>query len=1148
MHRFAPPPVQYFYANGHKTARFVFALILVFFLFSCTQDSNHPLVERGHLDLSGWNFNQNGTVQLDGQWTVYRQQLLSPAKLSGLHSPKPDGTIAIPGFWTGQDAIDYATCRLRLRLNPGHSGLVLRIGDVNSAYRLWVNGNLATTVGMVGSSRQEEIPKNDVRIIHINTIVDDIDLVLQISNFHNYSIGVADPIRLGREADIREQDRKTLGYALIICGFLLVMGVYHVLLYFIRPSDRSTLYFGLLSLEMGIWHLASNSSERFLLDILPILSQQAFERIDLLAYYLSIPTGLMFLQTNFPRECNRLVLRLFQTLAVIFSLVVLLTPNYIFVHTVRPYMFITLLFIVYAFVIVIKATYHKREGSTWIFAGYAVLMITAVNDILYANRLLQTVFIIPVGMLSLMFSHSFVLALKFFKAFSTVDAMSRELAEKNIALSRLDQIKDKFLANTSHELRTPLTGIIGLTESLISGVAGKLPQKALANLTMVTASARRLSNLINDILDTSKLKNSDIRIQQAAVDIRSVAHTVLTISEQLLQGRPLRLINRIPTDIGCVTGDEDRIQQILFNLIGNAVKFTDQGEVVVSAAKNQGMVEIAVSDTGSGIPANKHATIFESFEQADASETRSHGGTGLGLTITRQLVELHGGTIGVDSIPGEGATFRFTLPICTESASSQLVPSLPVAAIAIPQPSHQPDFHAEAFPDESRRGRAEARVLVVDDDPINLQVVSDHLFLAGITVQTAADGTQALACLEDKSPPDMILLDLMMPGMSGYEVCTRVRRFHSVNSLPVILLTARNQVTELVRGFAAGANDYLTKPFTGDELIARVNTHLKVKQAYATLKENLRLKNEIKLREQTEQELRLTQRRLAGVLNSVEDAILTVNESAEICFCNRIFENWLGHSADQLLGKPVEHFLIHDAMQQLQPWLDRMAQGDDAFSNPEAPMELGVLKKDGRTLHCQALPVMLQLDEERLLVLIMPTEKGLLSKATAPFGNTRQVINTLNRNRERLHSLKNALNGLPPQILAHKPDFLEDLHSLDSAMAQIGHDLLYTSPPDKRSLSVDLMNLSVQYWCLATQSTKSDFAAASGLWSVYINHNGNERTQTLDRYLDINTLPKRPQWQKIVRSAEFVLESAYLPQSQKDQLEAMLAKLCLTDC
>ncbi|NQZ21020.1 MAG: response regulator [Colwellia sp.] len=429
----------------------------------------------------------------------------------------------------------------------------------------------------------------------------------------------------------------------------------------------------------------------------------------------------------------------------------------------------------------------------------------------------------------------------------------------NLRLTRVDKLKDEFLANTSHELRTPLNGIIGLAESLIDGVAGELPDKANHDLSMVVASGRRLSNLVNDILDFSKLKNHGLEIQTSAIDINSMIDVVFTLSRPTLQTKNLSLINNIPNDFPMVKADEDRLQQILFNLIGNAIKFTQSGSITISAHlvgnsenNEQEFVCVDITDTGIGIAIENITTIFESFEQVSGNEARSESGTGLGLAVTKQLVELHGGKVTVSSKPNIGSTFSFTLPIYVIDDSEENEFSSTINGISERTKQQLSrlqtlDDTVDYFPveesensylvDENRNAKnRDFRVLIVDDDPINRQVLNNHLFPLDYTLFQASGGEEALNIISKASegladgerPFDLILLDIMMPKVSGYEVCRKLREKYSVNELPVIFLTAKNQVVDLVESFSSGGNDYLTKPISKHELLSRVETHLKL--------------------------------------------------------------------------------------------------------------------------------------------------------------------------------------------------------------------------------------------------------------------------------------------------------------------------------
>ncbi len=410
-------------------------------------------------------------------------------------------------------------------------------------------------------------------------------------------------------------------------------------------------------------------------------------------------------------------------------------------------------------------------------------------------------------------------------------AKERELALERSTSERLrhiDQLKDQFLANTSHELRTPLNGIIGLAESMQDQSQDAQQEDQFA---MIIASGRRLSSLVNDILDFSKLRHQEIELRLKPVDLHSLVQVVLQINQPLVGEKTLLLENRVPEDLPPALADEDRLQQILFNLIGNAIKFTDRGLVTVGAAvQKQGELQLWVQDTGIGIPAEQQARIFEAFEQGDGSISRSYVGTGLGLSISQKLVELHQGRLWLESEPGEGSTFTLSLPLGSEAALPPSGPSLARERSVPLSPSQVQETLLPASLPAAKAANAPydqtPHLLIVDDEPINHQVLANHLKPLGYQLTVAMNGAEALAAIERGTRFDLVLLDVMMPRMSGYEVCEKIRERYLPSELPIIMVTAKNQVADLVEGLNLGANDYLAKPFSRQEFLARLGTHL----------------------------------------------------------------------------------------------------------------------------------------------------------------------------------------------------------------------------------------------------------------------------------------------------------------------------------
>lgn len=410
------------------------------------------------------------------------------------------------------------------------------------------------------------------------------------------------------------------------------------------------------------------------------------------------------------------------------------------------------------------------------------------------------------------------------------ERQKREQEERiNEQLRRVDALKDQFLANTSHELRTPLQGIIGLSESLFETESDSEKRE---NLAMIISSGRRLNVLINDILDFSKLKNHEIELARKPVSLHVLADVVLRNLSPLAMRKDLKLINDVPRDLPPAFGDENRMQQILYNLAGNAVKFTEMGQVRVSARLSDeapDLLILSVEDTGVGIPESQYDAVFQEFEQGDGSTVRRFAGTGLGLTISKQLIELHGGRIWFTSRVGEGSTFFCTFPATDAQVEASPSAEPASAGLARVTPAYSASDLPEKAPAPAEAGVPESEkvhILVVDDEPVNQQVLKNYLSRRAYRITQAMNGEEALQALDGGASFDLVLLDIMMPRLSGYEVCQRIRERFLPSELPVIMITAKNQVMDLVQGLNAGANDYLSKPFSKEEFLARLDVHL----------------------------------------------------------------------------------------------------------------------------------------------------------------------------------------------------------------------------------------------------------------------------------------------------------------------------------
>jgi len=372
-------------------------------------------------------------------------------------------------------------------------------------------------------------------------------------------------------------------------------------------------------------------------------------------------------------------------------------------------------------------------------------------------------------------------------------------------------------------LRTPLNSILLLSKMLASDHSGLSPQ-SVRQARVIHDAGNDLRSLIDSILDLSRIEAGKVALNAEAVELPGLLDGIHQLMHAQFEEKGLKLHVKIEPDApDSVVSDHDGLRQILINFLSNALKFTEQGEVTIGLARNAGAdgnaypVALSVSDSGIGIPEDKQALVFEAFKQVDGSTSRRYGGTGLGLTISRELARLIGGRIELESRTGAGSTFRLLLPLAMEAAAASAEPD--------PRQRRGSDSPAPAqeVPHADYRGR---RVLLVDDDLRNLLALTPLLETWGIEVAAAGDGREALDTLREDGGFDLILMDLMMPVMDGFETMRRIRADAGIPELPLIAVSARAAGDDRERALACGATDFVTKPIDPAQLKAVLDRFL----------------------------------------------------------------------------------------------------------------------------------------------------------------------------------------------------------------------------------------------------------------------------------------------------------------------------------
>ncbi|NTU54791.1 MAG: GAF domain-containing protein [Anaerolineales bacterium] len=364
-------------------------------------------------------------------------------------------------------------------------------------------------------------------------------------------------------------------------------------------------------------------------------------------------------------------------------------------------------------------------------------------------------------------------------------------------LKEVDQLKSQFLANMSHELRTPLNSIIGFSRVILKGIDGPVTEMQQQDLTAIYNSGQHLLGLINDILDLARIEAGKMELNFEEVHLSEMVHSVFSTAKGLVKEKPIKLVEQVPADMPTIRGDTMRVRQVLLNLISNASKFTDEGSITVETRVQKapnGRLEALVNvvDTGPGISAEGQEKLFKAFSQVDGSATRKSGGSGLGLSICANLIQLHGGRIGVTSSEGIGSTFWFTIPL-----------------------HKQP---LEEIPADKKV------VLAIDDDPQVISLYERYLNPQGYHVVPLTEPAKALERIKELKP-FAVTLDIMMPNIDGWTVLTEIKSDPATRDIPIIICSIVEQTD---KGFNLGAADYLVKPILEEDLVHsldRLNKH-----------------------------------------------------------------------------------------------------------------------------------------------------------------------------------------------------------------------------------------------------------------------------------------------------------------------------------
>lgn len=818
----------------------LFLLIVGFFLLLIgirvvwtvvqTPPSGTPLAVRGELDLREFSLNNHDTISLHGDWSFYPNRfLMQEAELNAVG--KEEAWVQVPGNWesmppNNETKYGYGTYRLRILVDPEEEQLFsIRVMGIATSSELYVNGKLLEHSGRLAKSQQDYIASNKRYTATFMSKSGEIDIVIQVANYANKSKGgIYLPIKFGTDRAISKETTFSIAMQLIVIVVLAMHALYALLIYIF--GTRQKVLFSFAGLVLSAILMVSTDDDK-LLNQLIYISWEWSTKLQFSSLMCIGLFAIRFIRELLPDQMPIRLYRMVNLLNITVVLVILFQPFTISLIERRGIFCMMLLSFLIFTIITIRMVLTHVDDAVFLLLGIISVFLSAVGG-LFKNFNWWEMGFYPIDLIiAFLASSSF-----WFRRYIRAAAQTVILSEK---LQQEDKRKDDFLANVSHELRNPLHGILNIAQSVLDNENDVHKEKNIQSLTLLMTVGRRMSFMLNDLLDLTLLKEQGIQLQVKAVQVQTISTGVIDMLRFMTDGKPIRFDNQIPDLFPMVQADESRLIQILFNLLHNAVKYTNEGVITVRAQEKDGQAIISVGDTGIGITEEHQKKIFDPYEQGDSGVTSAGNGIGLGLSICKQLVELHEGSIKVNSVLDQGSVFSFTLKL------SDGIPVVKEEEFELEQSETAASSEVTIILPTNKKGETIRKpiitadgdrptIMIVDDDSVNRSVLQNILTAEGYEVTTASSGKQALSILDSREW-DLIIADVMMPAMSGYELSVLIRERFTIAELPILLLTARSRPEDLQTGFLSGANDYVTKPLDATELRSRVRALTELKQS-----------------------------------------------------------------------------------------------------------------------------------------------------------------------------------------------------------------------------------------------------------------------------------------------------------------------------
>ncbi len=656
-----------------------FMMLIVSFCKPSTESL--PKAIKGDLDISSISPSVE-SLYLDGEWEFYPKVFLLvdeaiPEKVEKRY-------LFVPGNWNSlfPGGSGFGTYRLKVKL-PKHWNfpLALKLFDQGTAYRLFINQKETVHIGKTGSSKEESIPRAFPLVTHSFLNSGSLEIICHVSNFHFREGGLWYPILLGNEDLLREEREKNIRLDLFLLGSILIMGVYHFVLYLIRKKDPSPLWFSFFCFDI-IFRLIS-FNEKFIVIIFPEISHLWATRIEYWAYFFAVPLFAQFLFSLFPDLFSRKIANAIWVITSAFSILVLFTGTEIFTHSAPIFHLCTLSSSLYFFYVIGRALLKRKENAFMLLIGTGILIAAVANDILYSMEYIRSFFLVPQALLFFIFIQSVLLSMRFSRAFTENEKLTVSLFELNEGLEKkviertleyklekekveqVGKIKDKFISIVSHDLRTPMIGVSNLIDILKAKTYIESEEERENLLKMCHESVQHALEMIKQLLNFSRVETGTLRLEIEKVSMSDYIESI--IGSVTAQAKSKKIDIKIESDSnGFLLVDPEIFSHALKNLVSNSIKYTNSGGTIwIRILQEETQSRLEVEDNGIGMSPDSLRDLFNPDKVRSRLGTKGEIGHGMGLFICKYIVEAHKGEIEFKAEAGKGFHCIIKIPVTT---------------------------------------------------------------------------------------------------------------------------------------------------------------------------------------------------------------------------------------------------------------------------------------------------------------------------------------------------------------------------------------------------------------------------------------------------------------------------------------------------